>query len=103
MEGGKIGKLILALLFLAASTPAGATVVDDLILDLKYGQADVRAGAARALGEAGGAGAVDPLISALEDEASEVRCEAAAALGEVRDARAVGPSHRRPEGPSIRW
>ncbi len=61
-------KLILALLMLAAlATSAVADEVDDLILDLKYGQANVRANAACSLGSIGDPRAVDPLIAALKD------------------------------------
>jgi hypothetical protein len=55
--------------------------------------ADVRAGAARALGRIRDARAVEPLIAALgdENEAAVVRAGAAGALGRIRDARAVEP------------
>ncbi len=45
--------------------------IDDSILDLKYGQADVRASAAVTLSNAKDLRAVDPLIAALKDVDSE--------------------------------
>jgi len=87
-----VTKLILALMILMALTaPAVSDEVDDLVLDLKYGQADVRAAAAISLGGIGDPRAVDPLIVALEDEDELIRSLAAASLGEVGDPRAVGP------------
>ena len=78
-------KLILALLMLAALTiPVASDEVDDLILDLKYGQADVRANAACSFGTIGDPRAVNPLIAALKDEDETVRSLAAASLGPFR-------------------
>ena len=82
---------ILALLMLAASMPAVADEVDDLILDLKYGTPDYREEAAISLGEIRDSKGVDPLIEALKDEDEVVRGWAAWSLGEIGDLNAVDP------------
>jgi hypothetical protein len=58
---------------------------------LKDEGADVRCGAAEALGKLGDARAVEPLIACLEELDWAVRNSAAIALGNLRDARAVEP------------
>ncbi|MDF0591209.1 HEAT repeat domain-containing protein [Candidatus Methanocrinis natronophilus] len=86
-------KLILAAMVVIAAVaiPATADEVDDLILDLKYGQPDVQKNAAKALGETGDPRAVEPLIVALKDSNRDLRIHSAYALGEIGDLRAVDP------------
>ena len=73
--------------------PTVADRVDDLILDLKYGQSGVRLRAVMALGEIGDARAVDLLVEVLKnkDEGLMVRQHAAEALGKIGDPKAVDP------------
>lgn len=56
--------------------------------------AEVRQGAARALGEIEHGSAVDPLISVLSDEDERVRATAVWALGQIEDPRGVSPLAR---------
>jgi HEAT repeat protein len=65
--------------------------VDDLILDLKYGQDQARINAALTLGNTRDLRAVDPLIAVLKDRNWEVRDNAASSLGMIGDVRAVDP------------
>ena len=85
-------KLILCILVLAAlEMHVTADEVDDLILDLKYGGAEIRWDAVRALGVTGDPRAVDPLIEALKDRDRDVRLWAACYLGDFGDLKAVDP------------
>jgi quinoprotein glucose dehydrogenase len=63
----------------------------DLIAVLGDADAELRAQAAKMLGDAPNASARDALIGALGDAAARVRFYAAQALGRLGDARAVGP------------
>ena len=62
-----------------------AETVKEIIEDLKNRDRDVRALAAKALGEIKDKSAVPALIGALKDKDSKVRAEAATALGVMRD------------------
>jgi hypothetical protein len=75
----------------ALAMPATADEVDDLILDLKYGQPDAQKNAAKALGEIGDPRAVEPLIVAIKYSNSDIRMHSAYSLGEIGDPRAVDP------------
>ncbi len=69
--------------------------IDRLIDQLKYGDADTRKEAARALGNTGSARALYPLVYAVEyDEEPLVRYYAARALGELRLRDALPPLRR---------
>jgi len=80
-----------AILMLLSIASVHGDEVDDLILDLKYGQDAVRADAALALGNIGDLRAVGPLIAVLKDKSSRVRENAASSLGKIGDVRAVDP------------
>lgn len=71
--------------------PTRADEVDRYIQQLKDSNREVRAEAAKALGELGDPRAVDPLIPLLKDEVKLVRARAAEALGTLGDMRAVDP------------
>jgi len=58
-------------------TPTTDNKVDDLILDLKDDDVEVRENAALELGKIGDDRAVDPLIEALQDDNWGVRADAA--------------------------
>jgi HEAT repeat protein len=65
--------------------------INALLTSLKNDNADIRANAARGLGEGKAQRAVEPLILALHDKSSLVRRWAAYALGQIKDERAVEP------------
>ena len=64
-------------------------VVQPLTRALRNRPLEVRAAAARALGEIGQSDAVPALVEALGDMESTVSCAAAYALGDIRDPSAV--------------
>ncbi|MDE3084231.1 MAG: HEAT repeat domain-containing protein [Verrucomicrobiota bacterium] len=69
----------------------GAPAVAPLLDSLKDEDADMRQGAAQALGQLNDKRAVKPLITCLQDESIEVKQNAARALGLLGDKRAVEP------------
>ncbi len=71
---------------IAGGTPEATMPLMDA---LKFPAADVRAQAARALGERGAAIAVDALVALLKDPEPTVRLQAVIALGRLGDAAAV--------------
>jgi len=97
-----VGKLILMTLILALTATACAPNIDrlkdrgnveKLIKALSYERdPEVRADAARALGELGALEALDPLITLLsDDEEVAVRSAAAEALGQIDGTRVIEP------------
>ena len=96
-------KLILAVLALAALVmPGTADKVDDLLLDLKFGDYGVQIAAIGALGEIGDTRAVGPLIEMIpkpsgyvsyEDDSwkRSIRIAAVQALSKIGDPSAVDP------------
>jgi len=80
--------------------------VEGLIKALKHRDDDIRADAAKALGEIRDPRAVEPLIDALKpDPDSFVRQRAAYALGNIGDAKAVEPliQSLKDEDKDVRW
>ncbi|MDD2764709.1 MAG: HEAT repeat domain-containing protein [Opitutaceae bacterium] len=69
----------------------GAPALKPLLACLDDEVAEIRPGAAEALGRLGDRQAVDPLIKCLQDEAVSVQQNAATALGLLGDRRAVDP------------
>ncbi len=78
--------IILAVAYYLITRPRNVKL---LIAALENSDADVRRGAAEALGKVGGARAVEPLVAALRDDNWRVRRSVAEALGKVGNARAV--------------
>lgn len=70
----------------AGGTPEGTAL---LVEALKSGVSDVRAQAARALGERAVSDAVDPLVSLLADHDPTVRLQAVIALGRIKSSKAI--------------
>ena len=71
---------------IAGGTSEGTSA---LVATLESSAADVRAQAARALGQRAVKGAVDPLISALADTDPTVRLQAVIALGRIGDTKVI--------------
>src|SRR5690606_7488272 len=63
---------------------------------------EVRAEAARGIGDGRFAEAVDPLIRTLEDEESDIRPEAAEALGKIGHGAGIGPLLHALSDPDVR-
>lgn len=62
---------------------------DGLVSQLREGDAEERAFAARTLGALGTGGACDELVHALQDPSPDVRADVAEALGKIADKRAM--------------
>ncbi len=69
----------------------GAPALEPLIVALQDGDKEVRAAAAKALGDLKDPRAIEPLIAALRDGDKEVRAAAAKALGNLQDPQAIAP------------
>lgn len=87
-------KLIFAVVVFFAAIgiqPVFADEVDNMIVNLKNGDEEIREEAAQRLGQLGDPRAVPPLIQALRDEEDEVVEKAAEALGQIGSPEAVEP------------